>query len=403
MSYIDTLQKVEIETIEGVVECVGCSYRGVSFFAEEDESTGGRNVVTTALPYTNSHVNEDTGGVVSQFTLRIYIVGDNAEAIRGDLLEAFQEEGPAELVHMYYGKFQARVTTWRFSHTVTELGYISGEVTFVPEEDPKKISRTVEDAKGAAEEKADQSLSKIGAAFQAAFSMAGKAANVVNSVVDTTNAILDKIETARNAMRSFEKFVLSVSQIRDNVSSILKTPGDFVNRIQDILTMTKETFDGSDDYNGYVNESLIMMTSVDIDDGVTVTAVMNSQIQRLALMSSAAMAVKSVVNAEFENAEQVHEMELLINEAFEIAMTKVMDVDDYTSLADMEAASVKYLREIKSNLAVIVEYPLNDVENILTVCFDCYGSLDKVEDVIARNEIADPSAINRKMLKVLSK
>jgi hypothetical protein len=166
--------------------------------------------------------------------------------------------------------------------------------------------------------------------------------------------------------------------------------------------MTKETF-VTNDGNSYVNEALTMMDATDIDDGATTTSFMVSLIQKIVLVSSAAMVVKSVIDSEFENAEQVREMQTQINAAFEMAMAKVLDVDDCMSLSDMLAVSVDFLNKEKSDLAIIVERPLNDIDNILTSCFDCYGSLDRVEDIIDRNEIFDPSAINRKNLKVLSK
>ena len=402
MAYVDNLQKVKIETVNGVVECVGCSYNGVPFFVEEDESSGGRTVVSTVLPKTNRHVNEDAGGQVKQFTFRIYLVGENAEAMRSDLEEAFDAEGPFELVHMYYGRFKARSTTYSFAHVASELNYVSGSVTFVPEEDPKKVARSSEDVHGLADSKANSSLSRAAAMFNEAFSIAGKAANVVQSAVDATNDILDMIEDVRNGMRDVQDFVLNLSQLRENISLIMRTPGDFSNRIQNLFTMTKETFSGDDDWNSYTNESLVMMSKIDVDDGSTTSALMRSQIQRLSLVSAAGMAVKSVLSSKFDNSEQVYETEESLNTAFEAAMAKVTDVNDYMSLADMLAIALKYLREAKSKLAVVLEMPLNDISNALVACYDCYGDLNRVDEIIDRNEIADPSAIDRRSLKVLS-
>lgn len=403
MAYLDTLQKVTIDTVDGPVKCVGCSYNGVAFFVEESESSGGRNIATTSLPFTNLHVNEDLGGRVKQFSLRIYIVGDDAEAKRSELEAAFDAEGAFELVHMYYGKFQARCTSYSFSHNSSELAYITGDVSFVPEKDPKAIERSSADTRGMAAAKADGSLSRTAALFKQAFSIAGKAASVVQSAVDATNDVLDAIESARNSMRSVEMFVMNLSQIRDNIGLIMKTPGDFANRLQNLLTMTRETFDGDENWNTYTNESLTMMSRVEVEDDETTTSALRSMVQRLALMSSASMAVKCVLESTYDNSLQVYETEEALNAVFEAAMARVNSVDDYTDLADMLAIALKFLRDVKSGLAVVVEKPLNDISNVLTVAFDTYGNLDRVEDIIDRNEISDPSAIDRRFVKVLSK
>ena len=59
--YADSLHKVLIDTPSGTIECVGGSYAGVPFFVEETASSGGREVVTKPLPFSDSHVNEDVG------------------------------------------------------------------------------------------------------------------------------------------------------------------------------------------------------------------------------------------------------------------------------------------------------------------------------------------------------
>jgi hypothetical protein len=146
-----------------------------------------------------------------------------------------------------------------------------------------------------------------------------------------------------------------------------------------------------------------MMSRVEVEDGETTTSALRSMVQRLALMSSASMAVKCVLESSYDNSLQVYETEEALNAAFEAAMARVNSVDDYTDLADMLAIALKFLRDVKSGLAVVVEKPLNDISNVLTVAFDTYGNLDRVEDVIDRNEISDPSAIDRRFVKVLSK
>ena len=89
--------------------------------------------------------------------------------------------------------------------------------------------------------------------------------------------------------------------------------------------------------------------------------------------------------------------------AFEAAAERLMDSDGYTELLDMESAALKYLRNTMSKLASIVSLPLSANRDILSVCFDCYGNLSRVSDIIDRNGIFDPMFITRKSLKVLSK
>jgi len=411
-TYSDTLYKVSIETPEGVVDLVGASYAGVPFFVDTASTAGGRNVVTKALPFSGNHVNEDTGLKVREFPVTFYLLGSDVESKRADLETAFNKEGAFEFVHPYYGKFFARCNAYSLEYNKSEIEYVSGSATFVPESEVKNAGKAVTDLRGVTISKSDDSLSAAKSHFTEAFSLAKKAKSVVDSVADFTSGVLDDIETARSSIRSVSEFVNTVSQIRDNIQLALMTPSDFASRIQNLLTMTAETLkikEGSSSkslFNGYVNESIVSMSSCktasEIDSANIAADSLSAEVSRLVLMSSASMAVRSVVDCEFASVEEAEAMQDAVTDAFDEALGKVDDADDYTALVDMESSALKYLRDTMSKLAVIVEFPLTANRDALSVCFDCYGSLDKLDDVIERNSIADPMVINREKLKVLS-
>lgn len=403
--YADSLQKVTINTVNGYVECVAASYDGVPFFFEETETSGGREIVTTALPFSDKHVNQDLGKKVKGFSLSIYLVGKDCELDRERLEEAFNREGAFEFVHPYYGKFNARCTEHRFKYTSNVYEYAEGEATFVPEEDPKKLARSVVDLRGTVIAKAEQNLDSAKADFTEKFSILGKAKSVVDSVSSHVSRVMDAIESARQSMRDASQFVQSISRIRENIQLILKTPADFAARVQDLLTMAKETVSPDGGFNDYVNESLAVMSSREgnPDSSGASASELIAEIDRLVVMSSASMAAQSVVNSSFVSTDEAREMQDNVAAAFESAAVNMESVDDYANLADLEATALKYLRDEMSKLAEVVELPLSSTRDVLSICFDCYGNLDKLEDIMERNDIGDPLLVTRESLKVLSK
>ena len=403
--YVDSLQKVVVSTVNGDVECVAASYDGVPFYYKEAETSGGREIVTTALPFSDKHVNQDLGKKVKSFTLSIYLVGPNCELDRERLEEVFDREGSFEFVHPYYGKFYARCPEYRFKYSSEVYEYAEGEATFVPEEDPKKSARSVVDLRGSSVAKAEQNLDSAQAKFSEDFSIVGKAKSVVDSVSSHVSMVMDKIESARQSMRDVSQFVQTISRIRENVQLILQTPADFAARIQRLLTMTKETVDPEGGFNDYVNESLTVMSSrneVPGSVGIAASELIGF-IDRLVVMSAASMAAQSVVNSSFVSADEAREMQERVAAAFEEAAVNMESVDDYAELADLEATALKYLRDEMTRLAEIVELPLPATRDILSICFDCYGNLDKLDDILERNGIDDPLLVTRNSLKVLSK
>lgn len=403
--YADSLQKVTVNTVNGYVECIAASYDGVPFFFEETETSGGREIVTTALPFSDKHVNQDIGKKVKGFSLSIYLVGKDCELDRERLEEAFNREGAFEFVHPYYGKFNARCTEYKFKYTSNVYEYAEGEATFVPEEDPKKSARSVVDLRGTVIAKAEQNLDSAKGNFAENFSIIDKAKSVVDSVSSQVSSLMDSIESARQSMRDVSEFVQTVSKIRENIQLVLNTPTDFAARIQDLLTLTKETVSPDGGFNNYVNESLAVMSSrseASESSGSTASGLI-AEIDRLVVMSAASMAVQSVVNSSFVSADEARKMHDNVATVFETAASSMESVGDYANLADLEATALKYLRDEMSKLAEVVEIPLSASRNVLSICFDCYGNLDKLDDIIERNDIGDPLLVTRESLKVLSK
>lgn len=403
--YANSLHKVQIDTPQGVVECVAASYAGVPFFVEETASSGGREVVTTPLPFSDSHVNEDVGKKVLGITCTIYLTGADCETKRERLEEALNKEGAFEFIHPHYGRMNARCTAYSLSFKKAEQEFISGELTFVPEQKVENQAQSVTDLRGVAIGKSDFALSSAKSIFTEVFSIAGKAKSVVDSVADSTTKMLDDIESARGSIRSVSAFVNTLSQIRENVQLIMMSPSDFANRIQNLLTLTKETV-SDDDANGYVNESLVMMRSTMAkrrDSAYSSADELSSEVDRLALMSAAAMAARSVVDCKFVSAEEAREMQDSLSSIFDDAAEQAGSIEDYATLMDLQATALKYLRDEMSKLAVVVDLPLNGTRDILSVCFDCYGNLDRVDEILERNDVGDPLVMTREKLKVLSK
>lgn len=403
--YADTLQKVVVNTPAGEVECVAASYNGVPFFVKVAKSSGGREIITSVLPFSDKHVNEDSGKKVRSFSCTIYLVGVNCDVDREKLEEEFNKEGYFELVHPYYGKFNARCPAYEFEYNSDIQEYVTGEVTFVQESEPKQSARSVEDLRGVSIEKSASVLTSAKSNFVENFSIVSKAKSIVDTVVGYTNQALDMIENARSSLRNVAEFVNEISKIRENIELILNAPADFASRLQDLLTMVKETFSTEDAANNYVNESLTIMSdtiSARASSSDLVAGEMTGCIDQLIVASAASMVARSVVDCSFKSADEAGELQTRVSESFRVAAESATSIEDYANIMDLQATSLKYLRDEMSKLAVVVELPLAGSRDILSVCFDCYGDLDRIDDILERNQIGDPLIVNRS-IKVLSK
>lgn len=403
MAYEDTLYKVRIKTVAGEVEAFGGSYAGVPFFIEDTEFSGGRNVSTKELAFSDSHVNEDSSKKATRYSFNIYLIGEDVNSQVANLESAFTKRGFFSLVHPYFGTLQVRCNDYNFSFVSSENEYVTGSVSFVQEGDVSFSPKPTTDLRGESKQKSAGMLDAAVAAFGVAFSMVGKVKSVVDNVASFTDEILDGIQMIRGTVNQLSDFVGEISKIRANIGLALSSPGDFAARIAGLITMTNETMDDPFDNIHYVNESLSVMALCRVPETPSPMAdEMKRSIARLVENVAAANVVQSLVDARFASVDEANEMQTRILDAFETASMATDDVNDYLNLVDLQATALKYLRDNMSKIAVVLDLPLNMRRDALSVCFDTYGNLDKLEDILDRNGIIDPLCITRKTLKVLS-
>ena len=398
MAYIDSLQKVSF-VVDGVqFDAVGGSFRGVPFFVEDYERNGGgRRISTRSVPFSNDFYHEDLGGEVPSYSFNIFLVGEECDKVRDNLIAVCSEEGPGELIHPYFGKFDARCTSLSFGSSKTDLGYVRGQITFVPE---RAQVFSVVNLQSAAEAKAEAAEKTFVEKFlDGARDFRNTAKSVLDKAAEITDKALDAVNLYRSVLSEVNDFVNEIGRIKANVDRLLASPADFAARIVNLVNASAEIFgietDPEDDVQDYAK---IIQNKVDAETG-TLGRYVADLVQNLA----AANLVKNFVRAQYDSVDDAKQAIGQVNDVFDSLLAGVDDVDSYMAISEMQTAAVKCVRDSFGNLAVVLDRPVSDTNNILAICYDVYGNLDKVEDLLDRNKISDPMFITPGALKVLSK
>lgn len=103
----DSLGRVEFQDGR---KLIGATFRGVAFFVEVAELSGGRRTVRHEFPLRDTPYIEDLGRRARTFPVEGYVLGDDYLAVRNALIAALEEAGPGELVHPSYGKRRVALT-----------------------------------------------------------------------------------------------------------------------------------------------------------------------------------------------------------------------------------------------------------------------------------------------------
>ena len=392
MAYIDSLQKVSIPVDGRTVECVAGSYKGVPFFFDSAEfSGGGRNVQTNSIPFSNDHVNEDTGTNVARYSFNIYFVGEDAESKKNEFLRVCNEEGAGELIHPYFGAFSARVSGSISLSYSNFQEYISGSVTFVPEHD-FELKNTTVSLSGKTRQKSAGLKSSVEYMAAGSIKLNGKSKSILDKAVEMAYKAVDAIYSARKSLQKAAEFVRQVDRIKSNIQTLLLAPADFAARMQSLIAMGEDIADVEIEPKDNVKECVSLLTfslgATDIYEPIS--AANRDAIVSLVRMTGAAMVADNVVDCEFSSVDETELYQSMVHEAFELMLAETDDLDLYMQAQALEAASLKYLRDSLSRIPYEVEVKIPATNNLLSLVYGVYGNLDDVESVLERNGYRDP-------------
>lgn len=391
MSYIDTIQKVTIPVNGQPVECIAGSFKGVPFFFESAEfSGGGRNVQTNGVPFSNSHVNEDTGANVPNYSFNVYFVGEDAEGQKDRFLRVCNEKGPGELIHPYFGVLSARVTG-EINLTYGDCQeYITGSITFVPEND-FELKNTTVSLSGKTRQKAVDLNRAVADKTAKNIKVSGKGRSILEKAVDMSYKAVDAVYASRKSLQKSAEFVRQVGRIKSNIQTLLLAPGDYAARMQNLIMMAGDVLEIDVDPKDNVSQGVALMTfslSVDVFDSVSLAN--RTSLESLVRMTGASMVSENVVDCEFASVGEAEHYQDMVHDAFETMLAETDDVDFYMQAQALEAAALKFLRDSLSRIPYEVEIELPETNNLLSLVYGTYGNLEELDAVLERNGYRDP-------------
>lgn len=121
------------------------SFRGIPFFVESHEQSGGRSSATHEFMNNESPITEDLGRSAKKLTMNCHVIGDQYFFIRDALISAMESPEPGILIHPYFGILDAQPNSYsvqedwqqgrlaRFSLSFTQ---IESDETFLSNFDP---------------------------------------------------------------------------------------------------------------------------------------------------------------------------------------------------------------------------------------------------------------------------
>ena len=414
MSYITDLHTVDIVGPSGApIKVVGGSFRGVPFFVSSHQWGSGRRIASHEFPGRDDPFHEDLGRKSRTVSMDAHLIGEDVMAQKRAVLDSCEVAGPGRLVHPYMGIRNARCSGITISETSTEKRYVGISLTFELDPDVSAPLAVTTDSGTVVYAQALRATAATAAKVtegKRALSIASAAKGTITSAVDATNQLLDQVEGARNTMRTAAAYVSKLGQVRANLELLLLTPADFVDRVQELVTMAEGALlpsgllattpaQDSQLLRLQVEEALEMgAATAEVRQTGTTQARADQERNLAALLSLFRetalwdMAAK-LVGCKIDSAQDSIDLQDRISDAFDVILSEADDVETYQSAQAVLASCLAYLRATSANLATIQTVTPSRTVPAMVLAYELYGDASRANDLVERNGIEHPGFV----------
>lgn len=406
MTWRDQLSRVNVEGRQ----LVGASFRGVAFFVDAAERSGGRRTVTHEYPHRDQPFVEDLGRAARSFPLEGYAVGPNYLVQRDALISALEQEGPGQLVHPYHGVRQVICTQFRVRESTQEGGVARFGIDFAETEDTPRQPVSVPDAVSLLDSSATAAVAAVGEDFLAGYQQEGQppwAMETISSLLGGAAAQL------QGALAPVVQDAQALAAFKDHLDEITALADQLVQAPQDAVAQLADAFAAlvSDVLQPRAGlAALLAFAAADPEEprpeGTTTTRARQQAnydallalIRQGAIVQACRLAPLEAYDS-YEDAVGVREQ---IAELLDVQLGVAGDAA-YPALQQLRADLVRSLPGEDSGLARLVEYtPLISTPS-LVLAYRLYGGIELELDLVTRNHVQNPCAVlGGQLLEVLA-
>ena len=383
------------------------AFRGVPFEVEASRVRGGRNVALHEFPGTEEFVALDMGVKAKAFNVRCFVAGGDYLEKRDRLIAALERGGVGTLQHPFYGVREVLVTRFQVSESSRDQGAAQLDIVFTlaaPLE--PGAGKPILQLRGEAED-ASKVLLEVGVTdLEEAVVVDGVPEFVREAAVQELGTVVEDLDAAirGGSIEAVSGFVRKATAIVDRGLELLGRPRALGRDIQLLISEVEGVIGGRRETLRILLEQARRTRPVSLGSSyMQVRADGNRQaISDLVVTTALARACTVAAHIRWESREEA-----------ERALESIQGVlDDHEITAGDRAYQA--IQELRAAAAAVLPPPNTDLPRIATVALEetmpavlvshrLYGSIEKADDIIARNGVRHPGFVpGGKQLEVLA-
>jgi prophage DNA circulation protein len=399
------------------------SFRGIPFYIESHELTGGRHIKQHEPPDRNSGFSEDIGKKTPGFRINCHVVGDNYFFLRDLLVNAMESGLTGVLIHPYLGIKLVKAEGYTLSET-TEQGRMASFQLSFKEAGSSFPPFALIDAI------VDLATTIVGliAVVQTAFVLAYKIAELPGFaresadalIADFGNTILEGFKNVRldgtqhaETKRKTERLKANSEEYANNSdpTALFIAVEDIIDDLKDLVPDAPDSFT-VDSASGRDDQLAVFKNLLAFDGGSALVAALTPTrtiekanlvaLENLIQQIAIAKLAQKVASKQWQTNDEASAARLEVTEAIEAQLSKIGLPDDlFQALEDLNAKLVRAVPNTSSTTYNIKEITLNETYPSIVIAYDLYESAANEQDIIRRNKIRNPGFVSGR-LKVLT-
>lgn len=393
MSWREELRRVNVDGRK----LIGASFRGVGFFVEASDRSGGRRAVVHEFPLREDPFVEDLGRKARTFRVEGYVIGDDYLTQRDALLAKLEDEsGPGLLVHPHYGTRVAICVSVSVRESKADGGMATFAIEFAEAPAQAAVANVAVDAAGQVALSADAAVVASDTEFVEQFDPAGipafalaSAEGALSLAVGGLGAVLAPIV---GEAQELAELTGRVELLTATASSLVREPTAVLGAFRETITALVQAIAASP---GAVMRALF--DAYDVELGPVVVAITATRARELvnqaALVGALrrAIAIEAARLAPLVPYASIDEAAAARDQVAAMLEEQATTADDtaYPALVNLRS---EVLRSVPggSAFARVVTVTRNVPIPSLLLAYQLYGSVDNELDIIARNGSAHP-------------
>ena len=380
-------------------------FRGVSFFVQQAQGSGGRRLVVHEFPEQDHHYPEDLGKKAGTYQLTAFLIGADYDLARDQFIKALDKSGAGTLVHPYLGTMQIQIQEYTWTISTARGGYCLFNITYIKSgRQPAKATASSAAALKSAVNSADENTIQ---AFADKFSVAGQSAHVTAAANNYLQQATDTIRTVNgkinNAVGTVQGIASDIAALSDEITTLVTAPATLISSMAGVISTVVGAFNNINSaFTAYENllagftlTSTVSRTSANgTETGTRIAMADNEQAINTALTTLATTSLVSFI-AGSDGVFDSYDDAVMIRDALQmqidaLAENETLSYAEYNALKDLATALFNRVEDIAPGLSKI-EYIQRQVSlPAVVIAHQVYGDASRADELTERNRISNP-------------